>query len=388
MFSIIFNFIRVSLAFIILLAHSAQGKEVSPTQYEFTGYLMLDHDYYGPFYDKTEDHYQHKSEIRRSKLSLSVKPNQYFKSKLQLKYSRELPKQGNFSLGDTLIRFSTNNKLALQIGKMKQPFGLERQTSSSQLISIERSLATEAFSPGRDFGVQLDHKQKKLNWALGYFIHRDSDDEFSASHFNLFKRQDSDIEMTTGRLTGHFNLAHETKLHLGGSLSKQWLNGTKIQFKEKGEINTSDTIIRSARFYADSQLTTQAEFAWITTQSLFQTEIFSAQLEAIDKKNWHFQGAYLQFSHHLYGHYRYKRGKINSKQQQANSVELVLRQSYLNLRDNGVGSEAAITSLGANLYLKYNSKLMLSISNPWITGDTISNNHSGHSFSFRAQWAF
>jgi phosphate-selective porin OprO/OprP len=358
------------------------------TEYELAGYIMLDHDYYGPFYDKQEKEYQHKTEVRRSKLSLSIKPNKQFKTKLQLKYSKSFPKEGKLALGDALVRMNLGGKFFLQVGKMKQPFGLEQQTSSSQLMSIERSLPSEAFSPGRDFGLQVEQKKKKGSWALGYFINRDNDNEFALSNFNLFNRQDNDIEMATGRFFTHSPFNQESKLHIGGSISKQWLNGKKVQFKETGEVNNSDTVIRSARFYADSQITAQAEMAWVDSHSVLQAEVFSTQLKAIDQVNWHYQGGYVQMSHHIFGQYLYKSGKIQSREKNTTSIELVIRQSYLDIRDHGVGSKTAISLLGANLHLKHNAKLMFNISKPWISGDTISNDNSGHSYSLRAQWSF
>lgn len=361
---------------------------------------MLDHDHYGPFFDKSAKGYQNSSEIRRSKLSLAYKPSKLVKSKLQFKYSKNLTKKGKLSLGDAWLRLSKNT-FGLQLGRMKQPFGLEQQTSSSQLLTIERSLPTIAFSPGRDFGLQLDQKRKNFSWAAGYFIERDTKHDFALSNFNLLKLNQvhtddsgpNDIESATARV--HFkqdinsplNL-YKSTIHLGTSISKQWLEGTKFQFKEQAEINSSDNILRSARFYANSKVDYQLDFAWVNHQSLLQAEAFSSQIEAVDGVLWRYSGAYVQLGYLQFASYQYKYGKIKRGIEHSYGWELVFRQSYLDLRDHAIGSESAVTLLGINLYLPPYLKLMLNISNPWISGDTVNTNHSGQAYSFRAQIDF
>lgn len=355
---------------------------------EFSGYLMLDHDYYGPFYAKSANGYQHKNEIRRAKLGISFTPNPLIKAKLQLKYSQSFPADGKLALGDALVRFNTGNDTGLQVGRMKQAIGLEYQSSSSQLIAIERSLPSSAFAPDRSFGIQLDQKKKHYTLAAGYFIERDSGHDFALSNFDLLKHQDKDIKAGTLRMTYLKSKNIAGKLHFGGTFSRRWLNGQKIQFKESGEIHSADSIIRSARFYADHSNLYQLDMAWLSNKILIQGEVFINRITAIDHQLWNFYGAYIQSSYLFSGEYQYKRGRIKSSQLNNNTLELVFRQSYLNLRDNSVGSQAAISLIGLNLHISKSFKLMANISQPWISGDTINTQQSGQAYSFRGQFNF
>jgi phosphate-selective porin OprO/OprP len=368
----------------------------SENKLKLDGYIMVDHDYYGPFYTKESDKYYHKSKIRRSKIGIEYKLSEYFSSELQLKYARELDESGELlqseglKLGDALIRFENDNKVGFQFGRMKEPFSLEQQTGSADLLIIERSITTSSFSPGRSFGVQLDHKKKKHTLVLGYFIDRDTDHDFALSNFNLLQQdKKNDIKAVTLRFTFTPVLNKESSIHIGTSLSKRWLNERKVQIKENGEVNAADSIIRSARFYADDSKHYQFELAWHNKNRLIQSEIFSTITQQTDGKSWSYSGAYLQASYRSSGNYRYKKGKYKSPtKHQQGFGELVFRQSLINVRDNNVGSEAAFTLVGANYYPTEAIKLMANIIFPSITGDAINRDQSGKAVSLRAQFRF
>lgn len=376
-----------TLAIITILfclpAHSINDVKVD-------GYIMLDHDYFGPFYTKESDKYYHKTEIRRSKLGFEFEASEYFSSKLQLKYARELDEPPEFNLGDALIRFEDKNNLGLQVGRMKEPFSLEQQTGSADLLAIERSIASNSFSPGRSFGIQLDHKKKKHTIALGYFIDREADHDFALSNFNLFQQDEKhDIKAVTLRLTFAPLLKKESSIHVGTSFSRRTLNEKKVQIKENGEVNSADNTIRSARFYADYSNHYQLELVWHKDNILLQSEVFSTTTQQTDGKFWAYAGAYVQASYRGSGSYIYKKGKYKSPAKyEQGFTELVLRQSFINLRDHDVGSEAAFTLLGANYYPTQSIKLMANIILPNITGDVINKDQSGKALSLRAQFTF
>ena len=376
------------IVLLIVVADLPQSEAILNDNTEIGGYIMLDHDYRGPFYDKTSQEYQHNSEIRRSKLGIKYSPNSAFQSKLQIKYSRQFPESGSLSLGDAYLRLEHPSRNALQFGKMKQPFSLQQLTSSSAIGAIERSLPTSAFSPGRSIGLQFDRKKKRYTLATGYFIDRETEDEFSLNNFDIFKLNNGDIEAATLRATCAPYLKKSLNLHLGFSTSKQWFNGKKIQFKERGEVHSADSIIRSARFYAQSGLLYQFEFAYQAHNTLIQAELFSNIITPKNNTNWHFKGGYVQLRHHFSGNYRYKYGKYKSSKYQHQGFEFILRQSYLDLREHEVGSEASISLIGLNYSFNKYFKLMANTTIPWISGDTINNNTSGHGYSVRGQFNF
>ena len=381
----------ILLSMLSLWVNASDEKKVidSPKLIEFGGYLMLDHDYYAPFYAKSTDYYQHKTEIRRSKFGITVRPNQYIKSKLQIKYSRLFPNSGKLILGDAYIQFNNKMNTSVQIGHMKEPFGLEQQTSSSELAAIERSLPTSVFTPRRNFGLLIDYKKKSYTLAGGYFIDNDNNDDFSFNNFNLTHRGKEDTQALTMRFTIAPIRKNNRTFHLGSSVSKRWLNGEKIQYKTKGEVHSADTIIRSARFYAEESILYQMDVALHNNNFLLQGELFSNSIQQVDGDNWFFSGAYIQASYKMFGKYKYKLGKFkSSKPDNTMALEWVLRHSYINLLDHNIGSKASSSLIGIRLYLTRYFKFMLNINTPWITGDTVNKSQSGQAYSLRAQLSF
>jgi len=76
----------------------------------------------------------------------------------------------NGFLQDGYVNVHYWDEAQLQLGKMKEPVGLERLQSGANLLFIERGFPTQLV-PNRDVGVQL-HGQlwgKTLSYAVGYF---------------------------------------------------------------------------------------------------------------------------------------------------------------------------------------------------------------------------
>lgn len=355
----------------------------------FSGYLMVDHDYFSAFYNEDESEYQHKTEIRRSKIGVTFTPNQYIKGKIQVKYSQVFANEGQLIPGDIYFRVKTNSNFGFQIGHMKEPFGLEQQTSSSELIAIERSLPTTVFSPKRSYGLLIDIKKRSYTLAGGYFQNKDRGSEFLLTNFDIFQRAPKDIKALTMRLTAAPIHKNNSTLHIGSSVSKRWLFENKVQLKSKGEVHTADSIIRGSRFFADESNLYQIDLAIHRGSFLAQGEFFVNKIQQFDGRPWSFYGGYAQASYNAFGHYKYKKGNFKSSSNNDNfSLEWVIRHSYINLEDNNIGSKASSSLLGMNLHINSYLKLMMNTSTPWITGDTINGFQTGRSYSLRAQISF
>jgi phosphate-selective porin OprO and OprP len=76
----------------------------------------------------------------------------------------------NAFLQDGYVNFNHWDEVQLQVGKMKEPVGLERLQSGRNLLFIERGLPTQLV-PNRDVGVQLHGKLwgNTLGYQIGYF---------------------------------------------------------------------------------------------------------------------------------------------------------------------------------------------------------------------------
>ena len=69
-----------------------------------------------------------------------------------------------FSATDIFINWHQFPEANVKVGQWKAPFGLEQLTSATQLLSIERSLATGAITPQRQIGVQIWGKPFATLW--------------------------------------------------------------------------------------------------------------------------------------------------------------------------------------------------------------------------------
>jgi len=352
---------------------------------EFNGYIMLDHDYFSPFYDSKSNDYKHKTEIRRSKLGITFKPNEYLNGKAQIKYSKAFPGEGEYELGDAYIRIENNQNLGVQAGHMKEPFGLEQQTSSTELISIERSLPTDTFTPSRSYGVLFDYKKKSYTLAGGYFINRDTNNEFSLSNFDILDIKNKDSEAISLRITAAPIRKKSQTLHIGSSVSKRNLFENKFQYENIADIHSSDKIIRSARFYADSSEIYLFDLAMHQNNWLIQAELFSNTIQQTSSNQWNYLGTYIQASYKNTGSYRYKKGKFKSSKTNKTVWEWVVRQSYIDLEDNGIGNKTTTSLIGLNIHLNSYVKVMMNANFAWTAGDIINKYSSGNAYSMRLQ---
>jgi phosphate-selective porin OprO/OprP len=352
-------------------AATETGESNVPSLFSMSGYLMVDYDRYGAFYNKDDNSSQSHLELRRSKLSLTVKPNKNIKAVLQVKYSNEYQQGETLEFGDVYINYSPMKWLDVRIGKFKQPYNLEQLTSSKNLATIERSLMTDAFSPGSNNGLMLYKNKKSYTWAWGAF------------------QQESNTRMT-GRLT-YLLPSVQAIWHVGGSLSYRDLAGGLSKFSERGQVNSAQKVIRSASFNANTSTLMQLEGAYAKNSLRISTHAALTRVEQVDGTLWHYSGFDMQANYLLSGeHYAYKKGKFKSVKSRANngSWELVTRFSHIDLQDNNLGSKASILLLGVNYYLGESVKLMADVLIPNISGNVVNTDQSGHALSFRGQYSF
>ena len=371
--------IILALQFYAISAAAQQAPELpkyNESAFNVSGYVMLDYDQYGAFYDKSgneddtnnEDHF----EIRRSKLAFQYTPKGPISAELEFTYHDEYQQQEEYELADAYINYKSSDFLEIQLGKMKEPFGLERQTGSTKITGIERSMVTTAFSPGRSIGAMLTMSEPHYSMAFGLF-----EEDTSGA-----------VQAATSRMTYGFINPNQTQKHLGLSLSHRDLKDQEFQIKERGEANSADNVIRSAKFDAKSQYIIQLESAWFTQQLRLQSEISYSSIEQVNGVNWAYSGFYVQASYLFNkGQYQYKNNKIKTKVKKG-AWELVGRYSGLDLQDNDIGSEASVLLLGANYYINKQFKLMANILLPEISGNTVDDDQSGNGVSMRAQYVF
>lgn len=360
--------LNISFIIVSLLISNNVLSDESTTQ-KISGTLMFD---YGLLPESGEGF---TSEIRRARIDLKHSLNQDWAVKLQLTFDEE---DQSSEIGDAYMRFSGIENMSITMGKMKEPFGLENMTSSKNITFLERSMASNAFAPGRNKGLMLSGTPGDVTWAVA-LMDLDSDNKEDAPY------------AVTGRATWAPLQTKDQTLHVGFSASLRQLNGDKFEIDERVELHNSEKIITSGKVDTDSLKLSGIEAAWVHGAFSVQSEYMSADLKALDaSENSGFDGYYLQASYFLSADIRpYKKGafsriKPHSKE---GAWELSSRYSMLNTNEASDGSTVRTSTLGVNYYYDENLRLMTNILHAQSSTD-VADRDRWSGASFRLQYLF
>ena len=329
---------------------------------------------FSEFYSK-EGESGEESFIRKAKLGFDFEFDRYWKVQLELTTKQE---DGEFEskFGDAYVSYSGLRMGKFKLGKLKlghfkEPFGFGRLTSLSNIHTNERSLTTSSFTPGRNYGLQIENKKKTWTWSIGYFQDNESDEKSNG---------------LTARVT-HTNYFDDFHLlHLGYAYSSKDLNANEFQIKEEAGLFSAQNVIRSAQFNADKSTSHGGEVFWQKDAMSFTGEYISQTVKQVDGTNWQYSGYYLQASYFFGGaRMRYQKGKLKSVKLESgqSAWEWVIRYNYTDLRDQQLGSETQIIETGINYYYKEPMILKLSLYNANIEGNRLSSESKGDAVSLR-----
>lgn len=252
---------------------------------------------------------------------------------------------------DLYIQYTGFGKQAkLTLGKQNEPFGLERLTSSNDIPTLERSAATEFYTPGRSGGLQVSGAGSNWTYGIGLF---EADGDGSS---------DFDDTALTGRVTFNPSVGDGILVHVGAGFSTR--DGA-----------TSDDEVDQFNL----------ELAGTMGPFHAQAEYFDAEVGDTDADAY-----YLQVGYVITGETRpYKGGKFKriKAADKGGAWEVVLRleDGEAKYSDIGVGTgEGSQTTLGLNWYL--NNHIRLGVS--YMDGENDSNNQDGDELRLRTQLTF
>ena len=265
----------------------------------------------------------------------------------------------------------------IKIGHFKEPFSLETLTSSQAITFMEGSLATAAFGPKRNMGIQILNTQfyRRMSWAFGAFLDvgdLDEEDEYfeaidSAAGYNL-----------TSRITGvpWYEDGGEKILHLGLSYSHRFRDDTdsdaRVRYSTRPESRiTEEKLVDTDKFYADGVDLICFETALVSGPLSFQGEYFRAITDSSDEGDPEFWGFYVYGSYFLTGEsrdYVISKGAFTPEMPKQGfrlrkktwgAWEAALRYSYIDLNDENIegGKERNFTA-GLNWYFLDKHRLM------------------------------
>lgn len=249
----------------------------------------------------------------------------------------------------------------LRVGHLKEPYGLEEQTSSKYLTFMERSPASEAFSPSRNAGVMLHRGEERYTWAVGAF--RDTDDSG-----NAIGREEVNL---TGRLTGlpWYSDDGSGLLHLGLSVSEREPTGDSLRFRARPESHLAPRVVDTGSFGADGLTLVDFEAALVHGPFSLQGEYARAATDGLGGVDPGFDGFYVFGSWYLTGEHRpYENGagafgRLKPKRPWRDggtgAWEVALRYSTLDLSDAGIdGGSVDDVTVGLNWYPYANVRWM------------------------------
>lgn len=364
------------LALWLMISFSLQVEaDTKGFEADIGGYVVAGVDHYGAFYDEEGVDSATNTVLRKLRLGLELAYGKHWSFELDGDYQYDGDEQV-LEFDDVWLRYDGFGWGGVQVGRMKEPFGFERTSGYSSLMTNERSLATSAFAPGRSEGVMVNRAGKKATWALGVF------------------REDADAKSpraVTGRVTfAPLNTEHQT-IHLGLAGSWRDMRGERFQIRDHGEVYSADNVIRSPRFDADDLALLGGEFAWSRDSVTVTSEAMTQRVRQVGGDEWQFTGGYAQLGYLLTGEHRgYSRGEFDriDPLSHLGAVELVARWSGVDLRQRDVGAEASIALLGINYYWRKSFLLRVNYLVPDISGNALMAGPDGDAVTVRAQLRF
>jgi phosphate-selective porin OprO/OprP len=254
--------------------------------------------------------------------------------------------------------------MELNVGRFKEPFGLEELGSSNDTLLMERASA-EVFAPGRHVGVGVESYGDHWTAALGAFAGEDD--------FGTDDDEDSGWA-TTGRVTVAPFVNEGRVLHLGAAGSyRDYDKDAVLSFDIGPESHVTDVSFVDTGDIANPYSATRfgAEAAAILGPVTLQGEYIRTWIpRRMGDPDLAFDGWYVLAGWIVTGEsreYRDKRGLLGSVEPRRNAsldggfgaFELAFRYSVLDLSDEDVrGGVQDIVGVGINWYLNPNMRLM------------------------------
>ena len=256
----------------------------------------------------------------------------------------------------------------LQVGSMKEPFGLEWLTSDLFTAFMERSSGNDALVPGYNTGIMWSDTfaEDRVAYAVGVF--RDANDagddvgNANSGEYNF-----------TGRVTGRpwIGDTPDQWFHLGVGASRRTPSNDSVQYKSRPELHLAPVMVDTGVIDAGSAVLWEGETAFSMGQFWASAEYFLTNMRAQDMRDPNFHAWNVQAGYFLTGEsrpYNAKKGVFDRVTPKANlddaggsgAWELAARYDVLDLNDAGVnGGKMKIVTLGVNWYLNPNTKVQL-----------------------------
>ncbi|MGC8737024.1 MAG: porin [Candidatus Hydrogenedens sp.] len=317
------------------------------------------------------------TQFRRAKIDISGKIYDSVLYRMEFDFAGDKDMEGRAKFTNTYIGLSDIPYIGnIQVGHFREPFGMERLTSSNYNTFMERGF-NDVFNPKRNVGIMLfnSHLQNRLIWQAGIF--KETDD-FPSDN-------DSDDDQgyaVTGRIVGipWYEDKGRKLLHLGLAYSHRNPDGAPFRYKANPECALAFSYLDTDRYagfriadaVADDVDLIGSELLWIYGPFSIQAEQALSCVDTNFGGTREFQGGYIYTSYFFTGEnrtYNNKMGTLSRIKPKNNfspktgswgAWELGLRYSWIDL-DSGMirGGKEQDWTLGLNWYLNPNTRVFL-----------------------------
>lgn len=339
------------------------------TELSIGGRVMFDVDYFDGDAFSSSNVSGSDTEIRRARLFLKGKFAKDWEAKIQ----GDFKDSGSTKLADAYVKYKGFDFANVTMGKHKAPFGLEEQTSSKDITAIERTMATNAFAPGRKYGVSVGDASKDMSWAIGLYDFGDDSGQIQTG--------------IVGRLTFAPIAAKNETFHLGiGFNSHNLASNVYKDADQRLEIHTARQKVGSGSIAGQKMTAYNLEIAYASGPFHAQAEYFDGE---IDGGGWtadtDLSGYYAQVGYILTGESRpYKKGKFKRVKPKGNAGAWEILGRYSHYAPGN--DDATVYTLGLNYYA--NNAVRLGVN--YVMGDLYESatDKDGDAIAFRVQYVF
>ena len=280
----------------------------------------------------------------------------------------------------------------IQVGHFKEPFSLERMTSSNNITFMERSLQSP-FDPSRNTGIGMFMKffKRRMTLAAGAFRITDGlgDGFGSDSPYSL-----------AARVTGlpFYEDKGKFLVHLGLSYAFDFRSGDEIRFRQRPSTGFGPRLVDTEKFVTNDITYIDPEVAVVVGPFSMQAEYLQSFLNQEYLDNPEFFGWYVQASYFLTGEHRpynKTKGAFARLKPHENfgwgegsgwgAFQVAARLSQLNLTSGDIqGGRLQDVTLGLNWYLNPVVRVMFN----YVYGDRMDSAGSENVYQMRFQTAF
>lgn len=273
------------------------------------------------------------SELRRARIFISGKIAKDWSGKVQGNFKDD----GTTNLEDAYIKYTGWESADLTLGKHKEPFGLEENTSSKDITAIERTMIINALAPGKNYGASLGGGSNDFTWKFGIYDHGDEGGNIATGF--------------SGRVTTAPIATKDEVFHLGFGYTQSRLAGnTYGEADQRLEIHTADEKVGSSSIIGESIMAYNLEVAYSTGPFHAQAEYFDGEVDggnlALDTD---IEGYYAQVGYILTGESRpYSKGVFKRVKPKGDAGAWEVFGRYSNYEPGA--DEAETFTLGLNYY--------------------------------------